>query len=84
MRARSVHPLAHYCLGPRRLVGTGGTITCLVAIHKKLAEFDPQKIDHTSLTIEQVRELLLHGFTEPDAGRNSASQCRGCRTSAPT
>ena len=61
IRGQIAHPLAHYCLGPRRLVGTGGTITCLVAIHKKLAHFDPQKIDHASLTIEQVR-ALLHSF----------------------
>ena len=58
VRGQIAHPLAHYELGPRRLVGTGGTITCLVAIHKKLAHFDPRKIDHSSLTVEQVRELL--------------------------
>jgi len=33
-----------------------------VAIRKKLAAFDPSKIDHSSLTIAQVR-ALLHGFT---------------------
>jgi exopolyphosphatase/guanosine-5'-triphosphate,3'-diphosphate pyrophosphatase len=58
IKAQIAHPLAHYSLGLRRLVGTGGTITCLVAIHKKLAHFDPKKIDHTSLTIETVRALL--------------------------
>ena len=58
VRAQISHPLAHYSLGTRRLVGTGGTITCLVAIHKELAEFDPRKIDHTSLTIEQIRGLM--------------------------
>jgi len=62
IRAQIAHPLAHYSLGTRRLVGTGGTITCLVAIYKKLAHFDPHKIDHTSLTIEQVR-ALLRSFT---------------------
>ena len=56
--AQITHPLAHYSLGQRRLVGTGGTITCLVAIHKELAEFDPRKIDHSTLTIEQIRELM--------------------------
>jgi exopolyphosphatase/guanosine-5'-triphosphate,3'-diphosphate pyrophosphatase len=58
IRGQIAHPLAHYALDPRKLVGTGGTITCLVAIHKKLADFDPKKIDHSSLTIEQVRALL--------------------------
>jgi exopolyphosphatase/guanosine-5'-triphosphate,3'-diphosphate pyrophosphatase len=62
IRAQIAHPLAHYHLGPRRLLGTGGTITCLVAIHKKLAHFDPRKIDHSSLTIEEIR-ALLHSFT---------------------
>jgi exopolyphosphatase/guanosine-5'-triphosphate,3'-diphosphate pyrophosphatase len=62
IRGQIAHPLAHYSLGARRLVGTGGTITCLMAIHKKMAEFDPAKIDHTSLTIEQVR-ALLRSFT---------------------
>jgi exopolyphosphatase/guanosine-5'-triphosphate,3'-diphosphate pyrophosphatase len=58
IRAQISHPLSHYSLGARGLVCTGGTITCLVAIHKKLAHFDPRKIDHTSLTIAQVRKLL--------------------------
>jgi len=50
--------LAHYSLGTRRLVGTGGTITCLAAIEKGMAEFDPRKIDHASLTVTQIRELM--------------------------
>jgi exopolyphosphatase/guanosine-5'-triphosphate,3'-diphosphate pyrophosphatase len=58
VRAQISHPLAHYSLGTRRLVGTGGTITCLAAIEKGMAEFDPRKIDHTSLSIGQVRELM--------------------------
>jgi exopolyphosphatase/guanosine-5'-triphosphate,3'-diphosphate pyrophosphatase len=58
IRGQIAHPLAHYALGPRRLVGTGGTITCLVAIQKKLKHFDPKKIDHGSLSIDQVRALL--------------------------
>jgi len=62
IRGQISHPLAHYHLGARRLLGTGGTITCLVAIHKELPHFDPRKIDHTSLSIEQVHELL-HSFT---------------------
>ena len=40
------------------LVGTGGTITCLAAIEKELHEFDPHKIDHASLTLAQVRDLM--------------------------
>lgn len=62
VRGQISHPLAHYTLGARHLVGTGGTITCLVAIHKALAEYDPNKIDHASLTIGQVRDLM-HRFT---------------------
>jgi exopolyphosphatase/guanosine-5'-triphosphate,3'-diphosphate pyrophosphatase len=59
IRGQIAHPLGAYSLGTtRRLVGTGGTITCLMAIHKKLAEFDPQKIDHASLTLTQIRGLL--------------------------
>jgi len=61
VRGQISHPLAHYSLGSRRLIGTGGTATCLAAIEKKIADFDPRKIDHTSLTIEQVRQLL-HRF----------------------
>jgi exopolyphosphatase/guanosine-5'-triphosphate,3'-diphosphate pyrophosphatase len=62
IRAQIAHPLAHYALGPRRLVGTGGTMTCLVAIQKELAHFDPAKIDHTTLTLSHVRDLL-HSLT---------------------
>jgi exopolyphosphatase/guanosine-5'-triphosphate,3'-diphosphate pyrophosphatase len=58
VRAQIAHPLAHYDLGSRRLVGTGGTITCLAAIYKELDEFDPLKIDHTSLTLGQIRGLM--------------------------
>ena len=58
IRGQITHPLSHYSLGSRRLVGTGGTMTCLVAIHKKMDQFDPKKIDHSSLTIDQVRGLL--------------------------
>ncbi|MEI9998665.1 MAG: Ppx/GppA phosphatase family protein [Verrucomicrobiota bacterium] len=62
IRGQITHPLAHYHLGSRRLVGTGGTVTCLVAMHKELAHFDPGQIDHTALTLEQVR-TLLRSFT---------------------
>ena len=62
IRGQIAHPLAHYQLGPRRLIGTGGTITCLVAIQKELPHFDPRKIDHATLTIGQVRDLM-HSFT---------------------
>jgi exopolyphosphatase/guanosine-5'-triphosphate,3'-diphosphate pyrophosphatase len=58
IRGQIAHPLAHYSLGARRLIGTGGTMTCLAAIEKKMDHFDPRKIDHTSLTIDQVRKLM--------------------------
>jgi exopolyphosphatase/guanosine-5'-triphosphate,3'-diphosphate pyrophosphatase len=58
VRGQIAHPLAHYTLGSRRLVGTGGTVTCLAAIHKGMAEFDPRRIDHLSLTVEQIRALM--------------------------
>jgi exopolyphosphatase / guanosine-5'-triphosphate,3'-diphosphate pyrophosphatase len=58
IRGQIAYPLTDYSLGSRRLVGTGGTITCLIAIHKKLTHFDPKKIDHTSLSVAQVRALL--------------------------
>ena len=58
VRGQISHPLAHYALGSRRLVGTGGTITCLAAIEKKLPDFDPRKIDHATLTIGQIRGLM--------------------------
>lgn len=60
IRGQIAHPLAHYLLSSRRLVGTGGTMTCLAAIHKELEDFDPRKIDHASLTIDQVRDLMNH------------------------
>jgi exopolyphosphatase/guanosine-5'-triphosphate,3'-diphosphate pyrophosphatase len=62
IRAQIAHPLAHYTLDGRRLVGTGGTITSLVAIHQGMVHFDPHKIDHTSLTLAEVR-ALMHRFT---------------------
>jgi exopolyphosphatase/guanosine-5'-triphosphate,3'-diphosphate pyrophosphatase len=58
VRGQIAHPLAHYSLGTRRLIGTGGTITCLVAIQKRLVKFDPQRIDHSSLSLAQVRALM--------------------------
>jgi exopolyphosphatase/guanosine-5'-triphosphate,3'-diphosphate pyrophosphatase len=58
VRGQIAHPLAHYALGARRLVGTGGTATCLAAIHKKMTEFDPHKVDHTTLTLDQIRALM--------------------------
>jgi len=62
VREQLRHPLAHYHLGERRLVATGGTATCLAAIHKVLPDFDPRKVDHSTFTLEQVR-ALLHRFT---------------------
>jgi exopolyphosphatase/guanosine-5'-triphosphate,3'-diphosphate pyrophosphatase len=58
VRAQITHPLSTYTLGSRRLVGTGGTVTCLAAIHLGMTEFDPHRIDHLSLTIEQIRALM--------------------------
>jgi exopolyphosphatase/guanosine-5'-triphosphate,3'-diphosphate pyrophosphatase len=65
IRGQIAHPLAHYTLGSRRLIGTGGTISGLAAIHQELAEFDASAIDHTSLSLRQVRELMqsFHGRT---------------------
>lgn len=51
-------PLALYSLGARRLIATGGTATCLAAIHKVLPDFDPRKVDHASFTLDQIRGLL--------------------------
>ena len=62
VREQLRHPLAHFALGPRRLVATGGTATCLAAIHKVLPDFDPRKVDHSTFTLEQIR-ALLRGFT---------------------
>jgi exopolyphosphatase/guanosine-5'-triphosphate,3'-diphosphate pyrophosphatase len=58
VRGQIAHPLAHYSLGNRRLIGTGGTITCLAAIQKELPDFDPHKIDHTSLSLDEIRNLM--------------------------
>jgi exopolyphosphatase/guanosine-5'-triphosphate,3'-diphosphate pyrophosphatase len=58
VREQIRHPLAHYRLEERRLIGTGGTATCLAAIHKVLPDFDPRRIDHASFTLEQIRGLL--------------------------
>ncbi len=58
VRAQIAHPLGAFSLDSRRLVGTGGTVTCLSAIHQGLADFDPHRIDHTSLTLEQIQELM--------------------------
>jgi exopolyphosphatase/guanosine-5'-triphosphate,3'-diphosphate pyrophosphatase len=58
VRGQIAHPLAHFQLGTRQLVGTGGTVTCLAAIHKKMDEFDPHRIDHTALTLAQIRALM--------------------------
>ncbi|MCE0497611.1 MAG: Ppx/GppA family phosphatase [Methylacidiphilales bacterium] len=58
VRGQIAHPLAHYSLGTRRLIGTGGTITCLAAIDKGMAKFDPHKIDHASLSLAKIRGLM--------------------------
>jgi exopolyphosphatase/guanosine-5'-triphosphate,3'-diphosphate pyrophosphatase len=62
VREQLRHPLAHFKLGARRLVGTGGTATCLAAIHQVLPDFDPRRVDHATFTLEQIR-ALLRSFT---------------------
>jgi exopolyphosphatase/guanosine-5'-triphosphate,3'-diphosphate pyrophosphatase len=62
VQAQIAHPLAYYTLGSRRLVGTGGTVSCLAAIHQGLDDFDPDKIDHTTLSRAEI-EALLARFT---------------------
>jgi exopolyphosphatase/guanosine-5'-triphosphate,3'-diphosphate pyrophosphatase len=62
VREQVRHPLAPYELGARRLIATGGTATCLAAIHKVLPDFDPRKVDHSTFTLEQIRGLM-RGFT---------------------
>lgn len=41
-----------------RLVGTGGTVTILARIQAKITEFDREKIEATTLTLEGVRHEL--------------------------
>jgi exopolyphosphatase/guanosine-5'-triphosphate,3'-diphosphate pyrophosphatase len=41
-----------------RLVGTGGTATLLARIRAKMAEFDRDKIEATTLTLEGIRSDL--------------------------
>jgi exopolyphosphatase/guanosine-5'-triphosphate,3'-diphosphate pyrophosphatase len=43
---------------PARLVGTGGTATILARIKLKMSDFDRDKIEATSLTLENVRSEL--------------------------
>lgn len=40
------------------LVGTGGTVTTLVAIHLRLVTYDPRRVNGFSLTLEQVEGLF--------------------------
>ncbi len=40
------------------LVGTGGTVTTLVAIHLGLVTYDPRRVNGSSLTLEQVEGLF--------------------------
>jgi exopolyphosphatase/guanosine-5'-triphosphate,3'-diphosphate pyrophosphatase len=58
VREQLRHSLAGFHLGTRRLVGTGGTATCLVAIKKVLAQFDPRRIDHASLSLADLRRMF--------------------------
>jgi exopolyphosphatase/guanosine-5'-triphosphate,3'-diphosphate pyrophosphatase len=43
---------------PARLVGTGGTATMLARIHGKMTDFDRDKIEAASLTLEDIRHEL--------------------------
>ncbi|MEM1058234.1 MAG: Ppx/GppA phosphatase family protein [Verrucomicrobiota bacterium] len=50
--------LAPYSLDGKRLVGTGGTVTTLVAVMRKLKVWDPRKVDHTVLRKEDLSRFL--------------------------
>ncbi len=50
--------LASYDLNDRILVGTGGTATCLVAIHQELKDFDPTKVDHYRIRRSMLQEMI--------------------------
>jgi exopolyphosphatase/guanosine-5'-triphosphate,3'-diphosphate pyrophosphatase len=43
---------------PARLVGTGGTATILARIQARMADFDREKIEATSMTLEDIRREL--------------------------
>jgi exopolyphosphatase/guanosine-5'-triphosphate,3'-diphosphate pyrophosphatase len=53
------------------LVGTAGAVTTLAAMHLKLQEYDPQKVNNLALTRDRVRALaeLLASLPEVARGR---------------
>jgi exopolyphosphatase/guanosine-5'-triphosphate,3'-diphosphate pyrophosphatase len=53
------------------LVGTAGAVTTLAAMHLKLQEYDPQKVNNLALTRDRVRALaeLLASLPEVSRGR---------------
>jgi exopolyphosphatase/guanosine-5'-triphosphate,3'-diphosphate pyrophosphatase len=57
--------IADFRLENRRLVGTGGTLTCLAAIELSLGDFEPESVHHHVLTRDQVWALwvVLNKYT---------------------
>lgn len=43
---------------PRELVGVGGTVTTLAAMHQRLEVYDPSRVHGYVLALEEVEELL--------------------------
>ncbi len=56
---------------PARLVGTGGTATILARIQAKMADFDRDKIEATSLTLETIRRELESQWQMTQAQRQN-------------
>jgi len=58
----------HLTAAPR-LVGTAGAVTTLAAMHLKLREYDPDKVNNLILTRPQVAELAARVARLPEAAR---------------
>jgi exopolyphosphatase / guanosine-5'-triphosphate,3'-diphosphate pyrophosphatase len=56
---------------PARLVGTGGTATMLARIHGKMTDFDRDKIEAASLTLEDIRHELESEWQMTQAQRQN-------------
>jgi exopolyphosphatase/guanosine-5'-triphosphate,3'-diphosphate pyrophosphatase len=56
---------------PARLVGTGGTATILARIQVKMADFDRDKIEAASLTLENIRRELESQWQMTQAQRQT-------------
>ncbi|MCL4503762.1 MAG: Ppx/GppA family phosphatase [Deltaproteobacteria bacterium] len=52
-----------------RLVGTAGAVTTLAAMHLRLTEYDPQKVNNLVMTKEQVEQLARSICRLPEAER---------------